>query len=117
MRLASFESISPGQLEDLRRLHPRGDVQIREIYEQARGFSNSYDDINLTASDISKVTANTLIVQGDRDPLYPVEISVERYRAMPGSSLWIIPGGGHGPILGDMASEFLRVARKYLREN
>jgi len=57
-----------------------------------------------------------LIVQGDRDPLYPVEISVEMARAIRQSSLWIIPNGGHGPVIGDGWPEFLKAAAAFLRE-
>ena len=49
------------------------------------------------------VLAPTLIVYGDRDPLCPVEMSIEMYRAIPRSALWIVPNGGHGPIFFDAA--------------
>ncbi len=48
--------------------------------------------------DLGKITARTLIVQGDRDPFYPLQISVDMAAAIPESSLWIVPGAGHGPI-------------------
>jgi pimeloyl-ACP methyl ester carboxylesterase len=60
------------------------------------------------------ITARTLIVHGDRDPLYPVELAVEMYRAIPASALWVVANSGHGPIFGGQAAEFVRVAVDYL---
>jgi pimeloyl-ACP methyl ester carboxylesterase len=57
-----------------------------------------------------------LLVQGDRDPLYPVELSVEMAKAIPKSRLWIIPNGGHGPIIGERWAEFLKMAGAFLQE-
>jgi pimeloyl-ACP methyl ester carboxylesterase len=56
---------------------------------------NSYDDMNFTAPCLSTIQARTLIVHGDRETLFPVEIPVNLYRAIPDAALWIIPGGDH----------------------
>lgn len=73
------------------------------------------DDMNFTAPTLAAITARTLIVHGDRDPLYPVELAVELYRGIPGSSLWVIPEGGHGPIFGEQAAPFATAAAAFLR--
>jgi len=65
---------------------------------------------------LSTIRARTLIVQGDRDPLYPVELAVEMAKAIPQSSLWIVPNGGHGPVIGERWPEFLKTAAAFLRE-
>ena len=39
---------------------------------------------------------------------------MEMYEAIPGSYLWIIPNGGHGPIFGDMAELFVKTALAFL---
>jgi pimeloyl-ACP methyl ester carboxylesterase len=103
------------QWEVLRRLHPGGDPQIKAILASTAAFADSYDDINFTPADLSTVQARTLIVQGDRDPLYPVEISVEMAKAIPNSTLWILPNSGHGPVIGERWPEFLRTASAFLR--
>jgi pimeloyl-ACP methyl ester carboxylesterase len=72
--------------------------------------------MNFTPAGLAKIRARTLIVQGDRDFLYPVELSVEMYRAIPNSSLWIVPGGSHGPIFMDRAPLFAQTALAFLRE-
>ncbi len=60
------------------------------------------------------VSARTLIVHGDRDPLYPVELALEMYRSIPGSALWVVPNGGHGPIFGPLAAPFVGTAMAHL---
>lgn len=70
----------------------------------------------LTPPLLSTIQARTLIVQGDRDPLYPVELSVEMARAIPHSRLWIIPNAGHGPVIGERWGEFLKTASAFLLE-
>jgi pimeloyl-ACP methyl ester carboxylesterase len=103
------------QWEVMRKRHRRGDDQIRALWEWGRLMKDSYDDMKFTADDLSKIQARTLIVQGDRDPLYPVEMSVEMYRAIPNSALWIVPKGGHGPIFFDAAAQFAKMAMDFLR--
>jgi len=71
--------------------------------------------MNFTPAHLAKSCARTLIVQGDRDFLYPVELSSEMYRAIPNSSLWIVPGGSHGPIFFDRAERFAQTALEFLR--
>jgi len=110
------DSLPEQQWEILRRRHPGGDAQIKAILASTKAFANSYDDLNFTPPYLSTIQARTLIVQGDRDPLYPVEISVEMAKAIPQSRLWIIPNGGHGPVIGDRWPEFLRTASAFLRE-
>lgn len=100
--------------ERMRRSHKHGDQQIRELWNWTRSLEGSYDDMNFTPPLLSRITAPTLIVYGDRDPLYPIEMGVEMYRAIPRSSLWVVPNGGHGPVFGDAARQFAGTALKFL---
>lgn len=111
---AYARSLPESQWEILRRCHPGGDSQIKTILASASAFADSYDDMNFTPPYLSTIRARTLIVQGDRDPLYPVELSVEMAKAIPQSSLWIVPNSGHGAVLGDRWPEFAKVAAKFL---
>lgn len=108
-------SMAEEQWEALRRIHPGGDEQIKMLLGSTAAFADSDDDMNLTPPQLSTIQARTLIVQGDRDPLYPVEVSVEMAKAMPNASLWIIPNGGHGPVIGAGWSEFVKTAAAFLR--
>jgi pimeloyl-ACP methyl ester carboxylesterase len=108
------DSLSTQDWKTMRRRHPGGDAQIQALLASLRAFAESHDDMNFTPADLSAIKARTLIVQGDRDPLYPVEISIEMAKAIPHSSLWIIPGGGHAPIAGERWPEFVKKALTFL---
>ncbi len=110
------QSLPEAQWEALRRAHPGGDSQINALLESTAAFADSYDDMSFTPPHLATIQARTLIVQGDRDPLYPVEISVEMARSIPRSSLWIVPNAGHGPVLGERWPEFLKVSKTFLLE-
>jgi len=100
--------------ETMRRRHKLGDDQIAALWDWQRGMKDDYDDMNFTPQALAKITAPTLIVYGDRDFLYPVEMAVAMYRAIPKSALWVVPNGGHGPIFGNQAAEFASVAMDFL---
>jgi pimeloyl-ACP methyl ester carboxylesterase len=110
------DNISQQDLETMRKRHPGGDEQIKTLLASTRSFAESYDDMNFTPPHLATIQAQTLIIQGDRDPFYPVEISVEIYRAIPNSSLWIIPNGGHGPIGGERWPGFLKTSLLFLQQ-
>ena len=110
------DNLPQEQWDVLRRTHPGGDSQIKAILASTKSFAASYDDLNFTPPLLSTIQARTLIIQGDRDPLYPVELSVEMFRAIPHSSLWIIPNAAHGPVLGDRWPEFIKTAASFLRD-
>lgn len=112
----TVESRTEEEWRVVRERHKLGDDQIRALWRQGNAFKDSYDDMNFTPSYLSTIKARTLIVSGDRDPLYPVEIFVEMYRAIPGSRLWIVPNGGHGPVYGEAREAFVKTALAFLRE-
>jgi pimeloyl-ACP methyl ester carboxylesterase len=99
----------------MRQWHKHGDEQIRALWREGNAFKDSYDDMNFTPPYLSTIKARTLIVHGDRDPLYPINIPLELHAAIPGSHLWIIPNGGHGPVFGAMVESFTSIASAFLR--
>ena len=99
---------------EMRGRHHHGDDQIRALWRHAREFADDRDDMNFDAAKLSAITARTLIVHGDRDPLYPVELAVELFRAIPNAALEVVPNGGHGPIFGEQAPPFVRTATAFL---
>jgi pimeloyl-ACP methyl ester carboxylesterase len=109
------DSLPDEQREILRRRHPGGDRQIEAILASTAAFADSYDDMSFTPPHLSTIQARTLIVQGDRDPLYPVELSVEMAKAIPQSSLWIVPNSGQRPVFGERWNEFLKTAAIFLK--
>ncbi len=110
------DNVKEQDWEILRRRHPGGGAQINAILSSTTSFADSYDDLTFTPPHLATIQARTLIVQGDRDPLYPVEISVEMARAIPRSSLWIVPNAGHGPVLGERWPEFMRTAAAFFKQ-
>jgi pimeloyl-ACP methyl ester carboxylesterase len=64
---------------------------------------------------LSAITTRTLIVAGDRDPFYRFELALEMFRAIPHSSLWIVPDGLHIPVFLAERETFARTAMSFLR--
>ena len=114
MRTMTEETRSEAEWAEMRARHHRGDDQIRALWKYVRGFADDGDDMSFTAATLSRITARTLIVHGDRDPLYPVELAVELLRGIPNAALWVVPNGGHGPIFGEQAAPFARTATAFL---
>jgi len=78
-----WDKLPKEQWEILRGRHPGGDAQIKAILASTKSFATSYDDLNFTPLLLSTIQARTFIIQGDRDPLYPVELSVENGQSYP----------------------------------
>jgi pimeloyl-ACP methyl ester carboxylesterase len=113
MRGASFGTM-PRQVQEMyRECATRGDEQIRQLLAQFNAFHKNFDDMSFTEESLSTITARTLVVHGDRDRFFPVEIPVSIYRSIPDAALWIIPGGDHVPIY-DPAVPFTSTALRFL---
>jgi pimeloyl-ACP methyl ester carboxylesterase len=115
MRQLSQAEHTEAEWRQMREWHRHGDEQIRALWQLVDVFKDSYTDMNFTPPYLATIRARTLIVHGDRDPLYPVSLAVEMYTAIPRAYLWIIPNGGHGPIFGDLAAQFAETALNFLR--
>jgi len=115
MRQLTPDNRSDAEWQQMRQWHRQGDEQIRKLWRQMHALRDSYDDMNFTPPYLSTITARTLIVHGDRDALYPVNLAMEMYAAIPRSYLWIVPNGGHGPIFGDLAVGFVETVLAFLR--
>jgi pimeloyl-ACP methyl ester carboxylesterase len=115
MRQLSPDDHTEAEWRQMREWHKHGDEQIRALWRLPEVYKDSYTDMNFTPPYLSTIMARTLIVHGDRDPLYPVNLALEMYGAIPRSYLWIIPNGGHGPIFGDMAGHFVETSLAFLQ--
>jgi len=114
MRNSAPDSLPAHEREDWGRCSFRGDAQTREVLLQFYRMKDSYDDMNFTDPYLSTITANTLIIHGDRDEFFPVNIALQMYRAIPRSALWVIPNGGHIPIHGTLGPAFQEEALGFL---
>jgi pimeloyl-ACP methyl ester carboxylesterase len=115
MRQVSTAEHTEAEWQQMREWHKHGDEQIRALWRLTDAFKDSYTDMNFTPPYLSTVRARTLIVHGDHDPLYPINLALEMYAAIPRSYLWVVPNGGHGPIFGDKAGHFAEVSLAFLR--
>jgi pimeloyl-ACP methyl ester carboxylesterase len=116
MKQFSEAAIGDAEMSRMRERHKGGEPQLRQLFAMARGFADSYDDMNFTPAYLGTITAETLIVFGDRDPLYPVSMALDMHRAIPRSYLWVVPNGAHGPVFGPAAPLFVETALAFLRE-
>jgi pimeloyl-ACP methyl ester carboxylesterase len=100
---------------DLARMHQRHQRpgQFDTLLSQVRRMPDG-NDPNFTRQDLAAITAETLIVFGDRDPLYPVSIACDLRAAIPKSWLWVVPNGGHGPVFGRESPLFVETALAFL---
>jgi pimeloyl-ACP methyl ester carboxylesterase len=98
----------------MRALHAHGDEQIASLWDLPRRFAANPSDMSFTQEQLATITARTLIVTGDRDPFYPVELAVELYRAIPRSALWVMPEAMHSPIFLSQREAFAAEAIRFL---
>jgi pimeloyl-ACP methyl ester carboxylesterase len=115
MRQVSAVEHTEAEWRQMREWHKHGDEQIRALWRLPEMLKDSYADMNFTPPYLSTVRARTLIVHGDRDEFYPVNLAVEMYTSIPRSYLWIIPNGVHGPVFGEMAGQFAETSVAFLR--
>jgi pimeloyl-ACP methyl ester carboxylesterase len=113
LRGASFRTMPPQVQEMYRECAKRGEEQIHQLIAQFNALHNNCDDMDFTAQNLSTITARTLVVHGDRDRFFPIEIPVSIYRSIPDAALWIIPGGDHAPIY-DSTVPFTSTALRFL---
>ena len=116
--MASFDAdnIPEEEMQELRSVHRYGDQQIRALFDQMSGFKDSYEDMNFTAPYLSRITARTLIMQGDRDRFVPVSVGIELYDAIPNSYLWIVPNMDHLAMWGPIQDHFVCTATAFLKD-
>ena len=79
------------------REYHRSDERFIELQQHFHSFKDDEDDMVFTRETLGTMTAETLVVHGDRDQLFPVDIAMDLYQGIPRSYLWIIPNGTHNP--------------------
>ena len=107
--------VSADEMIAMRQRHPGGEPQIQQLFAWCRALPDDPGDVNVTPGVLATISAHTLIVWGDRDPLYPVSVSLELRDGIPHSHLWVVPNAGHAPIFGGQAAQFAAVALPFLR--
>ncbi|MEZ4701215.1 MAG: alpha/beta hydrolase [Rhodothermales bacterium] len=113
MRSASFDTMPRDVREMYLECAKRGDDQVRRLIAQFNALGDNYDDMNLTAHDLSAVTARILVVHGDQDRFFSVAIPEALCNAIRDATLWMVPGGEHAPIY-DPAVPFTATVLRFL---
>ncbi|HVO63756.1 MAG TPA: alpha/beta hydrolase [Terriglobales bacterium] len=113
-RAFSFEALPEPERTRMRELCCGGEDQIAWLMEQTHKMAESTDDVVFSPETLHRIKARTLIVFGDSDPLYRVELAYELQNEIPNSSLWIVPKRGHGAIFGPHAAQFEETATGFL---
>jgi pimeloyl-ACP methyl ester carboxylesterase len=111
-RVYSESMLPEAERARMRERHQR-EGQLAMLFAQVNAMADAGDP-NFSGADLAAITADTLIVFGDRDPLYPVSIGCELRAAIPRSWLWVVPNGGHGPVFGENAAAFVDIAVRFL---
>jgi pimeloyl-ACP methyl ester carboxylesterase len=111
-RAFSPATLPEAELARMRERHGR-DGQLDLLFAQVRAMADGGDP-NFTHAELAAITADTLVVFGDRDVLYPVRMAVDLREAIPRSWLWVVPNGGHGPVFGADAPRFAETALTFL---
>lgn len=112
-RIYSEAMLSDADRARMHERHPR-EGQLDTLFAQVHAMADG-DDPNFTPDQLATISAETLIVFGDRDFLYPVSLAVELREAIPRSWLWVVPNGGHGPVFGPAAPLFVDTALAFFR--
>lgn len=113
----TFETIPESWLTNMRTHQPGGDSQIKILLELFRATAYVYDDMNFTPPYLSLIKCPTLIVHGDKDGFFPIEIPFEMHKSISNSFLWIIPNGEHLPVWNTLWSDkFLEVSKLFLTD-
>jgi pimeloyl-ACP methyl ester carboxylesterase len=110
-RSYSLDAFGPAELEQMRRRHQRPG-QLETLLAQVRAMPDGHDP-EFTFEQLGAISAETLVVFGDRDPLYPVSLAFELSQAIPRSWLWVVPNGGHGPVFGPSAERFIETSMAF----
>lgn len=113
-RSIDVNNIPEDQMRQYREIHKHGDQQIIAMLEWSKRGADDYESTAFTPPYLSTIQANTLIVHGERDRRVPISIALEMYKAIPKSSLWIVPNGGHVPIRETYEENFVEVTEAFL---
>jgi len=119
---ATYETINDGWRQALLYHQPGGEEQAREVLRLFREVNSTYEDMNFTSPYLSTIKCPTLIIHGDRDSFFPIDIPVNVYKSIPNSYLRVIPNGGHLPFVSNKdgsiwSNIFISVMKDFFNDN
>jgi len=97
-RQITYENQHEDRIAYLKTLHPKGENQIKQLFAQFNSMADDYTDMNFTSPYLSTILSKTLIIHGDSDVFFPIDIPITSYKTIPDSYLWVVPNSGHMPF-------------------
>ena len=92
--------------------HPGGEPQWRTLVQQTAPMWLDYP--GLTPEDIAKIDVPVLVFAGDRDEMFPLDLMVSLFRALPKAELAVCPSADHlGPVTPKRAGVFASSIRDF----
>jgi pimeloyl-ACP methyl ester carboxylesterase len=109
----------PEAIAMARRLHggTHGDDYWKELANVFRGFADHHaTELPFQPDDLRAITSPTLVLHGDRDVFFPVNIPTTMYRAIPNAELCILPATNHG-LPRESREMFLAILTRFLERH
>ena len=106
----NYDDVSERRLAQLREEHVHGEDQIKAFYTQVDNY-----EILLTEEDLKQITTSALIIVGEYEHWFELDIPLTMRNHMPNSHLWIVPNKGHVAISGTSRPEFIRLSTEFLK--
>jgi pimeloyl-ACP methyl ester carboxylesterase len=97
IRGLAADALPPQRVEQLQRIHAQDPGHWRRVCEAFVALTGHERSEDYPSRDeIGRIEAPALVLHGDKDQLFPVEIPVELHSLLPDSELCILPATGHG---------------------
>jgi pimeloyl-ACP methyl ester carboxylesterase len=102
-----------GEFADLvKSWHPDGDRQWQKLLRETAPMWLGYQ--GLTPEDLRRIDAPTLVFVGDRDEMFPLDLMVSLYRALPNAELAVCPNADDfTPVTPEGAGRFAATIRDF----
>src|SRR5262249_858883 len=115
LQIVEVDSLEPDAIEAMQERHGpyHGDDYWQVLREAFRLFTVDPAELPFRPEDLAAIQQPVLILHGDRDPFFPVNIPVTMYRAMPNAELCILPAVGHG-LPGESPDLFQTIVTRFL---
>jgi pimeloyl-ACP methyl ester carboxylesterase len=111
--IAGVENTLGDFAELVKSWHPGGEPQWHDLVHQTVPMWLDYP--GLTADELQKVTALTLVLIGDRDESFTLELMVQLFRNLPNAELAVCPQANHiGPFIPERAEVFASMIREFV---
>ena len=88
-----------------------------KVHQEAfRAFTTDPNELPFQPADLARIARPVLVLHGDRDPFFPVNIPTTMYRSMPNAELCILPFTGHG-IPEERPQLFMTICSEFLQRH